>query len=215
MNGREHVILAVVPASLILVTLQTTGAVHLSNMELATGIAITAIASLMPDIDHASSTISHTSLWMVISGLILFFSPLGHILESFSPVGFTWLYQWMLPSWSVQQKLGILIVLLSLVMVINTHLLSHRGPAHSLLCWFIETVCVFVAYQSSGALYPVMYTLCFSFGVLSHLVADCFTAGDLPDLFWPFEIDIAEACENFIDKISYLLDEIWFHIKWL
>jgi hypothetical protein len=217
MNGREDLIISVVSTSFTLALLQTNETIHLSNWELAIGISIAAVASLMPDNDHPDSTITRASLGIMFMGLFLYFIPLGDFSKLFPPDSFTWLdhFQSILSSWSWQQIFGAALVLVSLMMVINSHLLEHRGPAHSLLCWFVESICIFVVYQNTKSPYALIYTLCFSWGILSHLIADCFTAGYPPDLFWPLSIDISELSSGFIEKITNELDEIWFRIRML
>ena len=201
MNGRDHLITSVFSTSFMLFTLQTAEIIHLSNWELATGISIAAVASLIPDIDHPDSTITRTSPGIMFMGLLLYIIPVRNFSKLYPSGSFTWIYhfQSILPSWSIQQIFGAALILLSFIMFINSRLLEHRGPAHSLLCWLAETISVFVVYQNNQSPCPLIYTLCFSWGFLSHLITDCFTNGNPPALFWPLSIDIGELLNGFFD----------------
>ncbi len=229
MNAREHIIISVATTTTAVLTLKTAGIVQISDEAFINGLAITAIASLMPDVDHPDSTIARSSLGIMIVGLVLYFLPAGILTVPFHFAILEWIQNQFpsLASWDYQRILGVSLVLISFVTVVDSRLLPHRGPSHSFMCWLVETGGVYAAYKFSGYPYPGLFAVFFAWGVLSHLLADCLTTGDAPDLFWPIPIDTGEVIggtsevigrllEELIDSIESIwdkLDDIWFQIR--
>jgi membrane-bound metal-dependent hydrolase YbcI (DUF457 family) len=204
MNAREHVIISVVTTTTAVLALKTTGILEISDEAFITALAITAIASLMPDVDHPDSAITRLSFGMMFLGLVLFFLPAGMLIISFPFAVLEWIHNQFpsLVSWDYQRILGASLVLMSLVTVVDSRLLPHRGPSHSLVCWLFETGGVYAAYKFFGYPYPGIFAMFFALGVLSHLIADCFTTGNAPDLFWPLSIDTDEVIAGIYEAIG-------------
>jgi membrane-bound metal-dependent hydrolase YbcI (DUF457 family) len=222
MNAREHVIISVATTTAAVVTLKTAGLMQISDEAFITGLAITSIASLIPDVDHPESTITRSSFGLLIFGLVLFFLPAGMLTIPFHLTILEWI-QSQYPNFSslgYQQILGASLVLISLIMGIDSRLLPHRGPSHSLVCWLVETGSVYATFKFSGYPLPGLFSVFFAWGILSHLLADCFTSGDAPDLFWPFSIDTGEATGMFFEEFTSsfesfweTLNDLWFQIR--
>jgi membrane-bound metal-dependent hydrolase YbcI (DUF457 family) len=229
MNAREHVIISVATSTAAVLALKTIGMMQISDEAFITALVITAVGSLMPDVDHPDSTISRTSFGLMILGLVLYFLPAGMLNLPLPFAVLAWIQNQFpsLASWDYQQILGASLVLISLVTVVDSRLLPHRGLSHSLVCWLFETGGVYTTYKFFGNPYPGIFAVFFAWGILSHLVADCFTTGDAPDLFWPLSIDTDEVIAGIYEVIGRIpeevtysmesiwdkLDDIWFQIR--
>lgn len=215
MNAREHVIISTATTTSAIFALKAAGIMQISDEVFFTDLGISAIASLIPDVDQPNSTIAQSSFGMMILGLVLYFLPAG-ILTLPSNYAILEGIRNQFPSlasWDYQRILGSFLLLLSLVTVFESRLLPHRGLSHSLACWVVETGGVYAAYKLCGYPHPILFTMFFAWGVLSHLLADCFTAGDAPDLFWPLQIDADEVIGGISEVIGRLPDEFIYSIE--
>jgi hypothetical protein len=65
-----------------------------------------------------------------------------------------------------------------------------------------ETGGVYAAYKFFGYPFPGVFCAFFAWGVMSHLIADCCTAGDTPALFWPLSIDTDEVIAGIFEAFG-------------
>lgn len=156
------------------------------------GIAIvgfSAVGSLLPDIDHPTSTASRK----VPRALM------GKALEIAAPVIVILAALWWLGAGdfvgqaidAMRPLVGVLLVfvapavLLTGVSVILRAFTGHRGVTHSLLFAIAGTVGLSVWCASVGA--PWWYGLGLGWGWLTHLLADAMTKRGVPALWWPLK----------------------------
>jgi membrane-bound metal-dependent hydrolase YbcI (DUF457 family) len=191
LKAKNHIVVAAVPASLALAALKNAGTISLSWREIGLGIAITGIAALVPDMDHPDATIPRSSFGTMLGGIMLLLLPAGNPMNDLLVKSYPWFEHVKIPigDWLPSQVLGILLILGSLLVVFNAHLLEHRGPTHSIAFWSVASIAIGITYLSGNFQHPWVYILCFSWGVLSHTLTDWVTGGDSLSLLWPFEFN--------------------------
>lgn len=189
MKGRDHVVMAAVPAALALWAAHTGGA-ELGAAAYVGVPAAAALGALVPDIDHPTSLIGNgIPANLLASGLTVLLAAAGagwylarsnaalaaeirQLLERATPV-VVWATTAMVA--------GAVLLAVSLVV---SRFVPHRGPTHSLLAGCIATLAVCLACVGAG--WSGLYGIAFGWGYASHLIADLPSRAGLPHLLWPF-----------------------------
>ncbi len=189
MKGRDHVVVAAVPAAVAL------WAAHAGGAELGAAAylgvpVVAALGALAPDIDHPTSLIGNgipadlfvggLSVLLAMAGAGWYLSrstamlgdELRHLLTQATPV-----------VTGATVALGVGAGLLAVSLVVS-RFVSHRGPTHSLLAGSVATLLVCVGCAVAG--WPQLYGIAFGWGYASHLMADLPSRTGLPHLLWPF-----------------------------
>lgn len=160
MNGQRHLVIGAA-AGLVLA-----GGV---GVEQAPIVLTTAVASLLPDLDHEHSTASAYARWAYhLGGAALAFHAAVQILTvTGQPVA------------AAVGGIGVFIALtLALSVVMPYRWVEHRGPLHSIAMALIVGLVTAVLFDSQAL------GLAMLVGWLSHLLADAPTYAGLP-LLWP------------------------------
>lgn len=147
-----------------------------NNFKIAVPIlAISTVASILPDIDKENSTISNKFKKIIIAisltGAMIMY--LYYKTKIFENVDINFVTNQI--SISLKIKIGLILLL---VLIIFSKLSAHRSFTHSLLGTFLYSISIFLIYTTMLPIFAIGYSL--------HLLADFFSDNGI-ELLYPYK----------------------------